>query len=279
MSSGATISTRSVELVRQLLLRRRREDVRQVARHLNRLRLLLGRRREDVVLDDLRARLRTLRQIRHVQLARVGDHSGEERRRGDRRRAEVDVVVGGSGAALEVAVERAQRVRMRGRRLSHADARAAGRLEHANAGHQQLDIGARARDLVEDLARARGRRRRDEALGDPAAAEDGADDGQILVGRVDRGADADLRERRADELFAPVRRCRGRRAWRSAASARRGRCAPPRRSRRCRRSGSSVKSSARCCSSSQRLVSESAGKIAPVAPSSAIMFAIVPRSV
>ncbi len=43
--------------------------------------------------------------------------------------------------------------------------------------------------------------------------------------------------------------------------------------------GISVKSSARCCSSSHAFVSASAGKIAPVAPSSAIMFAIVPRSV
>ena len=35
----------------------------------------------------------------------------------------------------------------------------------------------------------------------------------------------------------------------------------------------------RSCSSNQDFVSSSAGKTAPVAPSSAIMFAIVPRSV
>ena len=42
---------------------------------------------------------------------------------------------------------------------------------------------------------------------------------------------------------------------------------------------SATKSSSRRCSASQRRVSSSAGKTAPVAPSSAIMFAIVPRSV
>ena len=41
----------------------------------------------------------------------------------------------------------------------------------------------------------------------------------------------------------------------------------------------STKSSPRCCSWSQAFVASSAGKTAPVAPSSAIMFAIVPRSV
>ena len=42
---------------------------------------------------------------------------------------------------------------------------------------------------------------------------------------------------------------------------------------------SAVKSPERSCSSNQAFVSSSAGKTAPVAPSSAIMFAIVPRSV
>ena len=43
--------------------------------------------------------------------------------------------------------------------------------------------------------------------------------------------------------------------------------------------GIASKSSARSCSSSQSRVVSSEGKIPPVAPSSAIMLAIVPRSV
>ena len=199
MSSGATIRTRSASSSGQRLLLGRRLDVR-AARDLDRVRLLGGHWLEDVALDDLGARGRALRELRRRELARVRDHAGQHRGGGDRRRAEVDLVVRGAAAAREVAVEGPQRVRAGRRRLAHADARPAGRLEHAHARHQQLDVGARARDLVEDLARAGRRGRGDELLGDLSAAEHGAAEREILVRRVDGRADADLRELGADEL-------------------------------------------------------------------------------
>ena len=173
--------------------------------------------------------------LRRGQLARVGDLARQHRRRRDRGRAEVHAVVGRPAPAREVPVERAQRVRARGRRLAHADARPAGRLEHPHARGQQVDVGARLRDLVEDLPRAGSRGRRDQLLGDPAAAEHGAADGQVLVRRVDRRADADLRERRARPARRPGRRCPGSTASRRAGRAPRGRSPRSRRSRPSRR--------------------------------------------
>ncbi len=188
-----------LERVGQLLLLGRRLDVR-AARDLDRPGLVGRNRLEDVRLDDRRSRGRARGQVGRGQLSRVGDLALQHRRGRNRRGAQVDAVVGRSAASREVPVERAQRVRARGRRLAHADARPAGRLEHPDARRQQLDIGARLRDLVEDLPRARRRGRRDQLLGEPVAAEHRAADGHVLVGRVDRRADADLRQRRAHEL-------------------------------------------------------------------------------
>ena len=120
---------------------------------------LVGRNRlEDVRLDDRRSRGRSRGQVWRGQLSRVGDLALQHRRGRNRRGAQVDAVVGRSAAAREVPVERPQRVRSRGRRLAHADARPAGRLEHPDARRQQLDVRARLRDLVEDLPRARASR-------------------------------------------------------------------------------------------------------------------------
>ena len=99
-----------LQLVRQRLLLGRRLDVR-AARDLDRAR---PRRRAPargcaVWTTSGRAGGRRERSAA-AELARVGDHAGEHRGRGDRGRAEVDLIVGRAAAAGEVAVEGAQRV-------------------------------------------------------------------------------------------------------------------------------------------------------------------------
>ena len=138
--------------------------------------------------------------LRRIELARVGDHARQHRDGRDRGRAEVDVVVRRPAPSREVSVEGPKRVGARRRRLPHAHARPASRLEHANAGREQVDVRPRLRDLVEDLPRAGSCRRGYELLGDLAPAERRAHDGHVLIGRVDGRADAHLRELRPDEL-------------------------------------------------------------------------------
>ena len=189
-----------LERVRKLLRLGRRLDVR-AARDLDRASLVGGSRREDVRLDDGGPGRRSLRQLRRVELAWVGDLALQHRDGCDRGRAEVDVVVRRAAPPGEVPVEGSERVGARGRRLPHPDAGPARGLQHADARREQLDVGPRLRDLVEDLPRAGSRRRGHELLGDLVPAERRAHDRHVLVGRVDRRADADLCELRPDELL------------------------------------------------------------------------------
>ena len=197
--------------VRQLLWLRRRLDVRP-ARDLDRLGLFCRHGPEDVRLDDGRVALRDARAAPARASSRgsaISPFSIEAAATAGR--AEIDLVVGGAASPREVAVERAQRVRARRRRLPHPDAWPARGLEHPDPGHQQVDVSAGARDLVENLPRARRRSGRHEVLGQAVATQGGADDRHVVVGRVDRGADADLRERGPDDLFDgnDVARARG----------------------------------------------------------------------
>ena len=280
MLSGWTVATRALSGVLQRLVLGRRLDVRP-ARDLDRLGLVLGRRREDVAVVDVRLQLGHLEQLGRVALlARVADLAVEHRHRRHRRRAEVDLVLGRARATREVAVEGAQRVRVRGRRLAHADARPADRLEHPHAALDELAVDARPRrsprgsgaspawpspSPLVHLAAVAGRQHR-------------ARQGEVEVGRVHRRADADLLDRRARRPPRPARRCPGSAAWPRAGRARRGRSRRARRTRSPASGASSAKSSSRCWRRSHSRVLSSGGKTAAVAPSSAIMLAIVARS-
>ena len=203
MSSGWTVAIRALSSSSSGAVLGRRLDVR-AARDLDPLGLVLGGRREDVHVVHVGLELGHLEQLGRVAvLARVADLAVEHRHRGHRRRAEVHRVVLGAAAAREVAVEGAQRVGVRRRRLAHAHARAADRLEHPHAALHQLAVDARLGDRHEDLARAR-RGGGGAALVHVAALlgrEHRAGQREVEVGRVDRGADAHLLDRRAGHLL------------------------------------------------------------------------------
>ena len=166
--------------------------------------LVLVGRREDVQVVDVRLQLRHLEHLGRVAvLARVADLALDHRHRRDGRRAQVDAVVVGAAAAGEVAVHRAQRVGARRRRLAHADARPADRLEHAHAALDELAVDARLGDRGQDLARPRRRRRLDRRVHDLAVlvGQHGARQGQVQVAGVDRRAHAHLGDLGARDLL------------------------------------------------------------------------------
>ena len=136
----------------------------------------------------------------------------------------------------------------------------------------------RPRDLVEDLARAGRRGRRHEGLGDPLAAQHGADHSEVLVGEF------------TDE---PMQTCKSSvPATSSTGATLPGLDGLATRGTSAARSMTSSSSKSPGVAGLERgevlralllleptRVCSSEGKTAPVAPSSAIMFAIVPRSV
>ena len=78
------------------------------------------------------------RRIRHGQRPRVGDAPGERRGGGRLRAAQIHLVLRGTGAAGEVARDRAQADPPRGGRLAHADAAVAAGLVDPRAGVDEL---------------------------------------------------------------------------------------------------------------------------------------------
>ena len=128
------------------------------------------------VTDGSGARRR--RQLRRLpQVAGVRDLA-PQRGRGRRcRRAEVDAVAGRAAAAREVPVEGPHGDGARRRRLAHADARPARRLENPRARGKSVGVDAAANEQVEDLPRAR-RERQIELLRQRPPAKDGRDDRQ-----------------------------------------------------------------------------------------------------
>ena len=195
-SSGTTMSTRPAISSGSGGTARRRDDVRALL-ELDPAAVL--RRQDDLAVVDLRVggRRRQLRQP--AELARVGDPPMQRGRRRGRRRAEVDAVAGRPAAPGEVAVERAHRDGAGRGCLAHADARAAGGLEDARPGGEQVGVDAAAHDHVEDLPRAR-RDGQVELGRDRPAPQHRRDDREILERRVDRGADAHLPRRLAGRL-------------------------------------------------------------------------------
>src|SRR4051812_15858822 len=184
----------ALERVAERLVIRRRLDVRP-ARNLDPLGLALAGGGEDVDVVDVALELGRPEQLGRIAvLARVGDPPAQQRHRRDRRRAQVHAVARGPRAAAEVAVEGAQRVGVRRRRLAHADARPAHRLEHPHAAGDELRVDAGRDDRRLDLARPRGGGGIDARVHDLAVlvGEDRAREREVGVGRVDRRAQADL---------------------------------------------------------------------------------------
>ena len=235
MSSPTTISTRPVDRLRRRLGTRGGGDDVVAPRHLDRAPPPRAERRQDLAVVDARvagggASVPRLGRAPRGSVICAGSARG---RRG-RRRAEVDRVVRGAAAAGEVAVERAQRAAPGGRRLAHADAGPADRLQHARARPRQLAVhAARARSCRGSAASPASRSARVRVH--DRVAQHGGDDRQVLVRGVHRAAHADLRRRRCPRPPPPGRRRPARTAARSAARARRGRSARPRRRRRRRR--------------------------------------------
>ena len=177
------------ERVGKRLALREGPDVRP-AQHLHRVGLVRrGGRQHGAVVDAEALRQRNGRH--GAERLRIGDRTRERSGDGRLRGHEVDLRVFRTAAAEEVAVERAQAHAAGVGREAHADARAAGALEHARAAGEDVRERAAVGEHGQHLLRSR-RDGQAHARGDGLAAQQRRDLEHIEQGRICARADADL---------------------------------------------------------------------------------------